>query len=626
MPTIQGKEAVMKKTVFLILLLAVFPFTLRAVSYESIPNKKCIECHEDISLKKFGASVHGRLSCQSCHTGIVSLDEHEEGNYSLEDNPVNCGQCHEGELAKYKGSAHAKNDVSCSDCHGSHYISPVPKTLLGKKKAEIALCANCHEDEVDRYKNSIHAEGLLKKNNIDSPTCSDCHGYHNVLYLEEDTPHAQDRRRAFHTDACLKCHDDPKMMKRNGIPTTIAESYYESYHGKVKALGYPKLVAGCADCHDYHSVWGPKDPRSTVSAKNRGDTCRKCHKGASDKFALYIAHAEYKTNKYPLLHYSYLFMTGLLFAVFGFFWLHSLLWWRKSFWERRRLLYSGKLPHHDTGGKVIFYRRFTKFHIFLHILMMVSFLGLVFTGLPIKFFHNPWFAKTIRLIGGPKNAALIHRICAIATFTYFILGNVLVFRYLFFSKDEKGFFKRLFSPESLCPRWRDVKDVWGMLKWFFGAQKEPPKFDRWTYWEKFDFIAVYWGMIAIGLTGIMLWKPIFFTKFLPGWILNIAYMVHSDEALLAAGFIFTVHFFNTHYRPGKFPMDPVIFTGKITYEEMKEERPEQYERYKKTGKLEELVTSPPSIIGELILEILGYAALLFGLIYAFLMGYSFFIH
>ncbi len=610
----------MRRIIFFIVALLAIPFYLRAVVYENIPNQKCVECHTNISLRDYDASVHGRLSCQSCHPGIVSLEQHEEQGYSLEKNPVFCGQCHGKEYADYVGSAHEINDVKCWDCHFSHSICAQP--VIGKKKENIMICQRCHEDEVDEYKDSVHAEGLLKRNNPDSPNCSDCHGIHKIPYLEEES---LAKRKSFHTDACLKCHGDPKMMKRNGLPPTIAETYFESYHGKVKALGYPQLVAGCADCHGHHSIWGASNPKSTVYIKNRPETCRKCHEGASDKFALFITHAEYKTKKYPKLYYSYMFMTILTFSVFGFFWFHTLLWWRKSFWEKRRLMYSGAFVPSVEGGKVVFYRRFTNFHIFLHILMMVSFLGLVFTGLPLKFFHNPWFKLTMKYVGGARYAGLIHRTCAIITFIYFILGNVLVVKYLFFNKEEKGFFKRLFGPESLFPRWKDVKDLCAMLKWFFGLRKEPPRFDRWTYWEKFDFLAVYWGMFAIGISGLMLWKPIFFTKYLPGWILNIAYIVHSDEALLAAGFIFTVHFFNTHYRPEKFPMDRVIFTGRITEEEMKRERPEQYERYLREGKLEKIKANPPSIIGELILEALGYFALFFGILYVFLTAYSFFV-
>ena len=80
-------------------------------------------------------------------------------------------------------------------------------------------------------------------------------------------------------------------------------------------------------------------------------------------------------------------------------------------------------------------------------------------------------------------------------------------------------------------------------------------YGRWTYWEKFDYFAVFWGIFVIGSTGLMLWFPELFTRFLPGWLINVATIIHTDEALLATGFIFTVHFFNTHLRPEKFPMD-----------------------------------------------------------------------
>ena len=64
----------------------------------------------------------------------------------------------------------------------------------------------------------------------------------------------------------------------------------------------------------------------------------------------------------------------------------------------------------------------------------------------------------------------------------------------------------------------------------------------------------------------------------PGWVINIALIVHSDEALLAAGFIFTFHFFNTHFRLEKFPMDMVIFSGRISKAEMLQERQRWYDR------------------------------------------------
>jgi hypothetical protein len=85
-------------------------------------------------------------------------------------------------------------------------------------------------------------------------------------------------------------------------------------------------------------------------------------------------------------------------------------------------------------------------------------------------------------------------------------------------------------------------------------------------------------MFIIGGSGLLLWFPQFFGRFLPGWIYNIALLVHGEEALLATGFIFVIHFFNSHFRAEKFPMDMVMFTGQVTLDELRDERPAEYER------------------------------------------------
>jgi hypothetical protein len=144
-----------------------------------------------------------------------------------------------------------------------------------------------------------------------------------------------------------------------------------------------------------------------------------------------------------------------------------------------------------------------------------------------------------------------------------------------------------FGPDMPLPNLDDLRDWWAHQKWFFGRGPRP-QFDRWTYWEKFDYFAVFWGVAIIGISGLIMWFPVEFTRVLPGWIINVALIVHSDEALLAAGFIFTFHFFNVHFRPEKFPMDPVIFSGRMTREEMLHERKRWYDRLEKTGQLEKM--------------------------------------
>jgi hypothetical protein len=130
-------------------------------------------------------------------------------------------------------------------------------------------------------------------------------------------------------------------------------------------------------------------------------------------------------------------------------------------------------------------------------------------------------------------------------------------------------------------------------------------------------------MFAIGFSGLMLWFPEFFTIFLPGWILNIATIVHSDEALLASGFIFTVHFFNTHFRPSKFPFDPVIFTGRLPKYELVEERQEQYKRLLAQNRLETYRGQYPSPLTDLFSNVVGFAMLAIGLFCIVLIAWEF---
>ena len=226
------------------------------------------------------------------------------------------------------------------------------------------------------------------------------------------------------------------------------------------------------------------------------------------------------------------------------------------------------------------YLRFKLYHRILHVMVIVSFLGLALTGMSLKFADASWGRTLSWLLGGPFSCRILHRFFAIVTFAYFGLHLLYVLRSMF----KKGFKKTFWGPESMMPQPKDIVQLFQNVKHFLGLGPSP-KFDRFTYWEKFDYLAVFWGVVIIGSTGLVLWFPILFAKFLPGIWINAAIIVHSDEALLAVGFIFTIHFFNTHLRPEKFPMDKVIFTGRVTEDELKNERPAEFERLTAEGGL-----------------------------------------
>jgi predicted CXXCH cytochrome family protein len=588
--------------------------------YEDISNAECLNCHGNkISEEKFSRSVHADNSCVSCHTDITNVIAHTKSvkakGVGVRTQPVKCHLCHQKETEEYYASVHLRNEVRCVDCHiNIHQLPP----WEGDKKRVIQTCQMCHDTE--GYSKSVHGQGILA-GNPDSPDCTDCHGHnknlHKIPILKKGEV------KTFHTEACAKCHADETMMKRNKVFPIATQTYYESYHGKIEKLGYPTLVAGCADCHRAHDILPAGNQKSSISAENLAKTCGKCHPRADANFVKFDTHANYRNPKKPVFYWTFLFMHTLLALVFGAFWLHTFLWWRKDFWEQRALRAKGiffpRFLNSDEEGQI--YRRFGAFEIVLHIVIMVSFMGLVLTGLPLEFSDAPWARGMLHLLGGSPARGLIHRIFAVIVFCTF--GTVIAYScyFLFFKKipGNPNPLKRLFGPDSFFPRRKDVKDIIGMFRWFFD-RGPMPRFDRWTYWEKFDFLAVFWGMLIIGSSGLILWFRGFFSIFLPGWILNMATIIHSDEAILAAGFIFTVHFFNNHFRPSNFPINTVIFTGRLPKYKLIEERSQQYERMLAEGILETYRDNYPSVLGDLLSEIFGFAMLALGILCIYMIG------
>jgi cytochrome b subunit of formate dehydrogenase len=204
-----------------------------------------------------------------------------------------------------------------------------------------------------------------------------------------------------------------------------------------------------------------------------------------------------------------------------------------------------------------------------HAVVIVSFFLLVITGPPPRFSCAFWSEPLIRMVGGVQSAGLLHRIGAVVTFGYFAAHVAYAIVALIRAPDRK---RLLWGPDSIIPHPKDFIDLYEQLRWYAGRGPRP-RFARFSYMEKFDYFAVFWGVAIIGGSGLLLWFPEFFASFLPGWIFNVATIMHADEALLASGFIFTIHFFHVHLRSEKFPLDAVMFTGRATRHYMEEEHP-----------------------------------------------------
>ena len=537
-------------------------------------------------------------TCSSCHGAhdILPKSDHRSRTFPLNVIKV-CGDCHAKHVGTTPAGLNSKEQVglylesvhgravsqaglpiaaTCADCHGAHDALPAKSPQSTVNRANVpATCGKCHVGIIDLYQTSVHGE-LLAKGSTKAPVCSDCHTAHAISRIEAP---------AFKSDIvaeCGSCHDKPAPGSKE--KASLYETYRASYHGQVTKLGMAR-AARCSDCHGAHNIKRIDDPASQLNVTNKIDTCRKCHPGADAKFASFAPHADFRnSDRYPILHYVYLYFVIMMTASFGFFGLHCILWFGRSIIERLR---HGPHPKPDySKGAAI--QRFNRVDRMNHGLVIVSFFGLALTGLPLLYSDKPWSGTLAAIFGGPAYCGIWHRFFAIMLIINFVIHGVGIFRRF----RKFGPKQMLLGPTSMLPSLKDLKDCLGMFRWFFAGGNKP-KFDRWTYWEKFDYMAEVGGSGIIGLTGLLLWFPVFFSAYLPGWIFNVATVIHGFEALLAVGFIFTIHFFNAHLRLEKFPVDDVMFTGRLPEEEFKLERGAEYDRLVASGEIARLRVPPP---------------------------------
>ena len=592
------------------------------------PNERvdCSVCHAQV-VTEYQESTHGQLAakgspdaplCRDCHGthSIRSKNQTDSTTYSR-NIPKLCAQCHRtGNKAavRYKGeqteivehyseSIHGKGlleagltvAADCADCHTPHHELPRtdPRSAVNPQNIA-ATCAKCHRGIYEQFVGSVHvteASHTTKK----LPNCSTCHTAHSIQRTDLSN------FRLHIMDQCGQCHKE------------ITDSYFETYHGKVSKLGYLK-TAKCYDCHGAHDIRKVTDPKSRLSRANIIQTCAQCHPGSNRRFAGYLTHAtHHDPEKYPFLFYTFWGMTSLLLGTLVVSGAHTLAWLPRSLQFRREL----EAAH--AGESETYVRRFDKLHRNLHLTVITSFFGLAITGMMLKFSYAGWAQVLSRILGGFEIAGWIHRLCALATFSYFGFH----IRDLIRKKKASGKTWKEFiaGQDGMMFNRTDLNELIGSVKWFL-KRGERPQYGRWTYWEKFDYFAVFWGVSVIGATGLLLWFPAFFTRLLPGWVINVATTIHSDEALLAVGFIFTIHFFNTHFRPEKFPIDTVIFTGGMPIEEFKRDRPREYQELVKRGELEQHLTPAPNPLAIKLWRRLGYTALTIGLLLIVLIVYA----
>jgi predicted CXXCH cytochrome family protein len=322
----------------------------------------CGKCHKEV-VDKFMSSAHGKSllsksvaapTCISCHS------EHSIKAVRLSDefskiNQVDlCLKCHqEGKLphknykgeevliSNYKDSYHYQaleegnlNAATCSDCHGSHEMNKYdePDSKIYKKNiAKTCGQSNCHVKQLGEYEGSIHEVSLMTKENSDAPTCTNCHGNHQILKKDAQNNIISNPKGL--VQLCSDCHNSVELTSKYNLPTGRTQSYMDSFHG-LAIRGGSKVAANCESCHGHHNIRPSSDSLSTISKKNLPQTCGKCHPGATEVLFSSPIHITNEKAESPSLYWITWFYIVMIFSVIGGMVVHNTFDFFKKFTQK----------------------------------------------------------------------------------------------------------------------------------------------------------------------------------------------------------------------------------------------------------------------------------------------------
>lgn len=495
----------------------------------------------------FRASVHGRFACRQCHEDVDRVP------HTLPVRPVNCAvACHvidpytgkdfshrkwadqlQGSVhGKVEGSSHNELKPVCKDCHtNSSYWQKLPPDLASARKKCLACHENYNELDLD-FK-------------------------HLALHMSEN----QYWRHEQNFLACVRCHTNNELVSDSLesllIDNTMVTSFLKSFHGRGFSFGDRRSPV-CADCHGTHQIFSHRDERSTIYPANIVQTCGTtgCHDGATYAFATTGSmHDLYEGGKALVLNWITKIYIVLIVGVLGGMLLHNLL--DLVAWRRRRkaALAAGLRPGHDAE-KGRRFKRMNKAERVSHVVMFVSFTLLALTGallwIPVEYFGTLTRWELFMPV-----RAWSHRTAAIAI----SIVSVYHIAYALFTRRGRAMMWEM------LPKPSDVKLVFQNLAHLVGKRHHPPAFRFFNYGEKMEYWAFVWGSFVMTATGVVLWLEQIGSKF----IVDVARLVHSLEAILAVAAIVVWHFWNVHWKPGRWPMSETWINGGIDEHDVEEE-------------------------------------------------------
>jgi hypothetical protein len=235
-------------------------------------------------------------------------------------------------VSQYEKSAHYialqkgnMNSAACTDCHGAHVMEKAdnPNAKVYKKNLE-KTCgqSGCHEKELADFTGSVHERAITEKNNLEAPSCTNCHGNHVILKKDDEANRIASSKGVI--QLCSDCHSSVEITKRFNLPTEVTTTYNESFHG-LATRGGSKEAANCQSCHGNHNIRPSDDTLSSINKKNLPETCGKCHPGAKQtlfKTKIHLTDAEVDSLWAYWIKRFYIIM---IFGVIGFMLLHNTL-------------------------------------------------------------------------------------------------------------------------------------------------------------------------------------------------------------------------------------------------------------------------------------------------------------
>lgn len=540
----------------------------------------CVSCHEDeeTTLK---TSVHGKEngpSCLICHGDAHRIlpPDNRQSTVNLFRIQNTCGQCHSQDriLRRYDKNAplietlyregvHAvelssgnEKAPSCVQCHGFHEILPLNNVKSKTNFINVAnTCGQCHTVERDQFLESKHGISA-STGHKDAPVCTDCHGEHSIFRVSDDRSPVSFKNVSINT--CARCHASIVINEKYNIPGGKVSNYFDSYHGLALQHG-SKRVANCNSCHGNHLILSSSDPRSTVSPQRLVETCGRCHPGISANVLAAPIHAEVTIRSKTIVAWVPRIYLPLIILIIGGMLLHNgvILW----------ALLKEKFARESNMKS---YSRFNRFEIFCHILLTITFILLVITGFALVS-PQSWWVTLLSYLGLTEEIrGFIHRISAVAM----IGTSILYAAYMVFTRRGRSELRAfMFWPS-------DVRHFIHHIAFYRGRRQDLPQFDRYDYTEKMEFWALIWGVVIMAVTGLILWFPILAFRYLPKWAIDIAQLIHYYEAILATLAIVVWHFFFVIFHPEQYPMSITWLNGRMTLEHLRHRHPKEYERIK----------------------------------------------